>query len=479
MGRKIQAVIFDMGGTIETFNYTRALRLETTAILQQRLLQAGINLHLNDEQLLDVITQGLARYKAYSLQTLDELHPLRVWNEYVFVGQDVELDRLAPIAEELSFLVETRFYQRAMRPEMPAVLDALQKMGLKIGLISNVNSRGQVPTNLQEYGIIHYFDPIVLSSEFGRRKPDPAIFHYAARLMNVPASACLYVGDRIVRDIDGARRAGYGKAVQIKHDFEHGENDTGHTPDAVIENMTELLDLLRADQDCEPLPAETGQLRALIFDAGDILYFRPERGAKFAAFLNELGLEVNPNHRQEKKAIEYKAYRGEIDHDEYREALVRMYAITDPEQIARGKQALIDDDANVAFFAGVPETLLALKAQGYMLAIITDTANSVSAKLGWFERGGFGHVWDALISSMDMGARKPDPRLYHAALAQLGLTADQAVFVGHRTSELEGAHAVGLQTVAFNYDPDARADVYIENFADLLKLPVLSVKQNF
>ena len=97
-----------------------------------------------------------------------------------------------------------------MRPEMPAVLEAIKQMGLKIGLISNVNSRGQVPTNLKEYGIFHYFDPIVLSSEYGRRKPDPAIFHYAARLANVPASTCLYVGDRIVRDIDGAQRAGFG-----------------------------------------------------------------------------------------------------------------------------------------------------------------------------------------------------------------------------------------------------------------------------
>ncbi len=142
--------------------------------------------------------------------------------------------------------------------------------------------------------------------------------------------------------------------------------------------------------------------------------------------------------------------------------------------MARGKQALVDDDANVAFFDGVPETLHALKEQGYLLAIITDTANSISAKLSWFERGGFGQVWDAIISSMDMGVRKPDQKLYHAALSQLGLTADQAVFIGHRASELAGAQAVGIKTIAFNYDKDASADFYIENFADLLKVPVLN-----
>lgn len=473
MGMKIQAVIFDMGGTIETFTYTRELRLETTTLLQQKLIDAGIDLHLSNEQLFDVITSGLDRYKRWCLQSMEELPSWRVWSEYVFPSFDIEKKKLAEIAEDLMFLIETRFYRRAMRPEMPEVLQALKQMGLKIGIISNVNSRGQVCMNLKQYGIIDYFHPIVLSSEFGRRKPDPSIFYHAARLIEAPASQCVYVGDRVVRDIDGARRAGFGLAVQIRHDFEHGENDTGFTPDAVISNMTELLDILKEKRDCEPTHQDARKIRGLIFDAGDILYFRPQRGVGFVTFLKELGLEISPNHIQQKKEIEHKAYRGQITHDEYRESIVRMYGINDPEQLARGKQALIDDDANVAFFEGVPETLLALKQQGYLLGIVTDTANSISAKLSWFERGGFGHVWDSIISSMDIGTRKPDPKIYQAALQQLGLTPDQAVFVGHRVSELDGARAVGMQTVAFNYDKDASADYFIEKFSSLLKLPVL------
>jgi len=473
MGMKIQAVIFDMGGTIETFGYTRELRLETTAIIQQRLVDAGIDLRLSNEQLYDVISSGLDRYKRWCLQSLEELPSRRVWSEYILQDFNLDKEKIAEISEELMLLIETRFYRRAMRPEMPEVLRAIKQMGLKIGIISNVNSLGQVPTNLKEYGIIDYFDPIVLSSEYGCRKPDPSIFHYAARLINAPTSQCVYVGDRIIRDIEGARRAGFGLAIQIRHNFEHGENDTGFTPDAVLENMTELLSILKEKRDCEPTHEDCKKIRALIFDAGDILYFRPQRGSGFAIFLKELGLEITPNHNQKKKEIEYQAYRGQITHEEYREAVVCMYGITEPEQLARGKQALIDDDANVAFFEGVPETLLALKAQGYLLGIVTDTANSISTKLSWFERGGFGHVWDSIISSMDVGVRKPDPRIYQAALQQLGLTPDQVVFVGHRVSELEGARAVGMQTVAFNYDKEASADYFIEKFSDLFNVPVL------
>ena len=474
MGLKIQAVFFDMGGTIETFGYTRELRLEATVVIKQKLLDAGIDLHLSNERLYDVISSGLERYKRWSLQSMKELPSQRVWSQYILCNYEVNKEKLAEISEELMFLIETRFYRRLMRPEMPEVLEAIKQMGLKIGIISNVNSHGQVPTNLKEYGIIHYFHPIVLSSEYGHRKPDPAIFYHAARLINAPTSQCVYVGDRIIRDIEGARRAGFGLAIQIRHDFDHGENDTGYMPDAVIGNMTELLDILHEKCDCEEPCDNHRKIRALIFDAGDILYFRPQRGSQFATFLHEMGLEISPNHRQRKKEIEYQAYRGQITHTEYREAVVRMYGITEPEQLARGKQALIDDDANVAFFEGVPETLCALKEQGFLLGIVTDTANSISTKLSWFERGGFGHVWDSIISSMDLGTRKPDPKIYQASLKQLGLNADQVVFVGHRASELSGARAFGMHTVAFNYDKDASADYFIEKFSDLLNVPVLS-----
>lgn len=469
----IKAVFFDMGGTIQTFWHTRELRLKATPDLQKQLLLAGIDIHLSDEQLYEVVTSGLARYHRQAINTLDELPAAQVWSEYILAGYPVEPQRVAAAAEDLMFFIETRYYQREMRPEIPAVLQAIQAMGLKIGLISNVHSRGQVPANLEQYGIRQYFDPIVLSCEYGRRKPDPAIFHYAARMANTPASKCAYIGDRVSRDILGARRAGYGKAIQIRHDFDHGEDDLGAIPDAVIEHMTELVDTIQAELAAAPdktRPAFSSPVRALLFDAGDILYFRPGRGKKLAAFLKELSLETGDDHTVEKQALSNQAFQGEISQDEYREAILRLYGVNRPELIARGKQILEEEDNDVHFFDGVAQTLAALKQRGYLLGIITDTANPVHVKLRWFEKGNFGNVWDSIISSQEMGVRKPHPDIYLAALQQLGLTAQEAIFVGHKASELEGARQVGMKTVAFNYDQNAEADCYIENFSELLDL---------
>jgi HAD superfamily hydrolase (TIGR01509 family) len=167
------------------------------------------------------------------------------------------------------------------------------------------------------------------------------------------------------------------------------------------------------------------------------------------------------------------AFVGAISQQEYRTEILRSYGVTRPAEIERGLQIIAGEDEDLEFFPGVPETLKELKARGYLLGIVTDTAASISAKLRWFERGGFGNVWDTVISSLEIQARKPDPRIYQAALCQLGLAAQQAVFVGHKISELDGARAVGMHTVAFNYEQDAAAEYYIERFGGLLDVPLI------
>lgn len=470
----IQAVFFDMGGTIETFSYTREMRLQAMPGFRDILSQVGISLQMSNEQLLDLVIEGHARYHEWRKKNMLELPTIRVWQEYTFSGLALEPKALASISEELMFYYENQLYQRVMRPEIPTVLEALCRKDLKLGVISNISSKGLVPANLRKYGIEHYFGTVVLSSEYGGRKPDPAIFHYAARMASVPASRCLYVGDQIARDIIGAHKAGYTAAVQIKHDFRQGEDTIIDTPDAVITDMTELIDIVKDNQQqtVNLSPGIPNQIRAVFFDAGDILYFR--KRTKLPVFLQDLGLSFDEHDSLERLHLSDLAYEGKISQEEYREETLRLYGVTDSEQIARGICIMEEEDQKVFFFEGISDTLTALKNSGFLLGIITDTAHSVSAKIRWFERGGFGNVWDTIISSKELGVRKPKSEIYHAAMTQLGVRGSESVFVGHKTSELEGARAVGMKTIAFNYDDNAQADVYILNFSELLSVPFLA-----
>jgi putative hydrolase of the HAD superfamily len=474
----IQTVFLDMGGTIDTFWFSPEMRLQATPGLQKLLSSAGINLHLTDEQLYELVTSGLEHYHQWRLQTLEELPPRLVWRQYILADYPKDFHQLDSIAEDLMVWIETRYYRREMRPEIPLVLDVIQKMGYKIGLISNVNSRGQVPLNLTEYGIIDYFNPIVLSSEYGYRKPDPSIFHYAARLSNSPTSECLYIGDRISRDIVGAKRAGFKLALQIQHDFNHGEKDDGATPDLILNNMTELLDILRSDyrsskQSCKEKSSDNN-IRAVLFDADGVLYYRNNKDQEINSFIRKYGAKHADDHDSDIDQLRRQAFIGQLTFEQYKTAVLNQYGITDPDLVSKGIQKALEEKNKIHFFKDSLETLKILKNRNMYLGVVTDTAQPLHVKINKLERGGIGNLWDSIIPSSEVGVQKPDPKIYQLALQQLGLKSAQAVFVGHKSSELEGARNVGMKTVAFNYDHDAKADVYIKKFSDLIDLSMLN-----
>jgi HAD superfamily hydrolase (TIGR01509 family) len=142
--------------------------------------------------------------------------------------------------------------------------------------------------------------------------------------------------------------------------------------------------------------------------------------------------------------------------------------------VSRGIQIVKKEKDNIQFFDDTLETLELLKDRNYYLGIVTDTVQPLHVKINKLERGGIGHLWDSITPSSEVGVQKPDPRIYQLAMQQLGVTADQTVFVGHKSTELEGARNAGLKTVAFNYEIDAKADFYIKDISDLAKLPIMS-----
>lgn len=291
----LRTMLFDVGGTLETYSCSRELRIKNTAVFRNFLKENGIILPYSDEQLYEVISSGISAYRKWSIASMIELSTEEIWSQYVFRGHPVDQEKLNQISEQLSCLYELNYYVREMRPEVPAVLAEIKKMGFRIGCISNTQSLTQVPATLEKYGISQYFDPVVLSSKYGRRKPDPAIFYHAARLANSPTGACGYVGDKINRDVLGAKKAGFKLAIQVRHEFDDGEVDEGAEPDAIIENIADLLPLLEAsirENRSISREDERSRIKAVFFDAGDILYYRPQRDKYLNEFLS--GHQLNP-----------------------------------------------------------------------------------------------------------------------------------------------------------------------------------------
>jgi len=220
------------------------------------------------------------------------------------------------------------------------------------------------------------------------------------------------------------------------------------------------------------------KVRAFLFDADGVLYYRPHKSRFLVAFLQELGLALpeEGDLRAMRDQLKAESFRGTISRKEYFDRQLKALGVTDEIDLSRGREVMIREAGAIRLHEGVLPTLAELKRRGFMLGIVTNAAHPTEVKLGWLRCEGVGgDVFDVVASSCEVGISKPEPGIYEAALEQLDLSAPYAAFVGHATDELEGARAVGLVTVAYNFEPDARANYYMRHFSDLLDLSMAIV----
>lgn len=209
-------------------------------------------------------------------------------------------------------------------------------------------------------------------------------------------------------------------------------------------------------------------IEAVLFDACDILYHRPRRGAAFAAFLARQGLPEPVDVDPTAQALKRQAMLGELSKEAFFDAFLDHLGV-DQDTRDEGRRVLAEAQADVEFFDGVTETLHALKARGLRLGIVTNSYESPETKLDWFARIGIDDAWDTFAASSEIGVAKPQAGVYLAALEPLGVAPSDAAFVGHEAIELEGARALGMTTIAFNRDDETvTADHIIDHFPRLL-----------
>jgi HAD superfamily hydrolase (TIGR01509 family) len=220
---------------------------------------------------------------------------------------------------------------------------------------------------------------------------------------------------------------------------------------------------------------DTPKVRACLFDADGVLYYRPQRGRLLAAFLQGLGLAVPDagSLRAIRDPLKLESFDGRITRHEYFDRQLEALGVSNRADLLRGREVLAREAAAIRLHEGVLPTLRELKRRGFKLGVVTNTAHPTEVKLAWLRHQGMEEdIFDAVASSCEVRISKPEPGIYEAALEQLEVAAADAAFVGHATDELQGARAVGLVTVAYNYELSAEADYYVQNFSDLLELPI-------
>ncbi len=89
------------------------------------------------------------------------------------------------------------------------VAPALARLGTRHRLAVISNFDGRLRRILDDLGVLGAFEHLIISSEAGCEKPDPAIFQKAAAALRAQPSACLHVGDDPACDWHGAQAAAF------------------------------------------------------------------------------------------------------------------------------------------------------------------------------------------------------------------------------------------------------------------------------
>lgn len=244
----LNTVLFDMGGTLEDIWYDRETLDLVTVRLIETLRSGGLEPGCSPAAFQERLLADMRLYKTWCDQVWLEKKPEEIWPDHYLRSFDFPREKLMPLAETLANLWEKTYYHRELRPGVTQALEALHRRGYHLGVISNNSSLYNVFDMLDEYGIRSYMEDVTVSSITGYRKPHPEIFRISLRQMQATPEDCVYVGDTVSRDIIGAKRAGFGKAVQIVS-FLSAQKDAAvdsgaEKPDAVIDSIGALVDWL-------------------------------------------------------------------------------------------------------------------------------------------------------------------------------------------------------------------------------------------
>ena len=196
----VSAVLLDVGGVLVVANEERLYDAMVAAGLA-RPSAAMIEAHYRVTAAIDLVTHAPE-------VAADTAAFARLWAGELGVGDDPE----AIARYERAFLASQPLWESVL-PWAASGLAALRDAGYRLGIVSNAD--GTVEQSLRTIGLCQVgpgagaeVEVVVDSFLVGVAKPDPAIFAIALDAMGLEPADCVYVGDTIRYDIDGARATG-------------------------------------------------------------------------------------------------------------------------------------------------------------------------------------------------------------------------------------------------------------------------------
>ncbi|MBE5808975.1 MAG: HAD family hydrolase [Clostridiales bacterium] len=233
----IRGVFFDLGGTLRICDPAPEHQAKARARMAELAGAADA------EAFLRQTDERYEPYREWALREMREADDLSLWRDWLL--PEMPVDRLRPIAHELTYQYrQVKGLRRVVEGGLQ-VLHALKGRGYRLGIISNLIGEVEIGEWLERDGLRDMFDAVILSSLTGIRKPDPRMYLMGCEALGLPSEACANVADNLKRDFTGAKAAGIGANVLfISPEKLATKTITDENrPDFIVHSFTDILDL--------------------------------------------------------------------------------------------------------------------------------------------------------------------------------------------------------------------------------------------
>ncbi len=231
----IKGVLFDLYGTLIDIETDESME-EIYRGIAHYLTYQGVYVHRGEVR--DRYYQIMKQQKEACHEEWPEIDVEAIWGEFLRREGVTDVTARGKLALILAHLYRGISRKRLrLYPGVKEVLDELHRT-YRLAIISDAQPCYALP-EMKAVGLDGYFAPIIISVQYGFRKPDQRLTEKALAIMNLTPSEVIFVGNDMYRDIYGAGRLGI-KTILVESN--QGEKSHGETtPDFIAHQFEDVL----------------------------------------------------------------------------------------------------------------------------------------------------------------------------------------------------------------------------------------------
>jgi putative hydrolase of the HAD superfamily len=239
----IRALVFDVNSTLIDIETDEHMEQVYRAIAHFLTYQ---DIALHRWEVHDLYFQVMKEQFETSRETYPEFDAVAVWrtilerkgSDYTRSLPSAKIQQLPLFLAELQRGISRK--RLCLFPQELEVLDQLKER-FAMAVVSDAQSAYALP-ELRAVGLHRYFDPIIVSGDYGYRKPDVRLFEKALDGLQVHSDQAIFIGNDRYRDIFGARQLGMKTILFAPN--QGIAQPTGAEPNYIIYQFAEMLSAL-------------------------------------------------------------------------------------------------------------------------------------------------------------------------------------------------------------------------------------------